>query len=171
MADVILDEPRTDGADVIDSILSRCTEDGDCMIWQGQDNHGRPAIYPGKCSVRRIVYTAAHGSIPEGRVISVSCGQIACLEPEHLVARTISEVRLLAAADLGAKAKRSARMRRAGRAKSSLDIDKVRAIRAAVGSLKEIGEQFGLKPAHVSSIRTGRIWKEAASPWAGLGAR
>jgi hypothetical protein len=156
-------------------IRSKCVEDGDCLLWRRtQDDRGRPkwttrgddgrskTIQP-----RRVVWTLAKGSIPEGLLVTVTCGNKLCLNCEHMELITKGEVIRRTAKNPATKARR----RLAGLATrdfhSKLDMDKARYIRHTDKTLAEVASELGIGESTASAIRRGKRWKES-NPFAGL---
>ena len=109
-----------------------------CWVWQknstvrrGSQNH----------SLLRAAYLELVGEIPSGQVVSTTCKNPMCVNPEHLYLCKQGEA--------------------LSKATSKMDADKVRAIRAmsAEGkSLSYIGNHFGIKPSAVSLIVNRKRW-------------
>jgi hypothetical protein len=154
-------------------LMALCTEEGDCKLWPGPfHNNGQPRVtVPGKQKqmlTRRVVYQALHGEIPEGKVLSPTCGQKRCLK--CIEAMTVAEARALAAS-FGAY-RNTARLRRAtltNRSRSRITETMVEQIKQAP-SAKEASEQTGVSLAYVYQIREGYRRAPLVTPFAGLGA-
>lgn len=117
---------------------SETLKEGGCWVWQknstvrrGSQNH----------SLLRAAYLELVGEIPSGQVVSTTCKNPMCVNPEHLYLCKHGEA--------------------LSKATSKMDADKVRAIRAmsAEGkSLSYIGNHFGIKPSAVSLIVNRKRW-------------
>lgn len=158
-------------APVIERILARTIEVGDCMEWQGhfcQGKHPQVNMGAGRViTVRRVLWEAHHGAVPDGKQVGMSCGNWRCVCPDHLVARTRS------AATRGRSRDPQERMniatsRRAG---SRLTMDDVRTIRASDEPVRALATRYSLSWGYVWRIRRGDVWADMASPWQGLGGR
>lgn len=154
----------------LDDLHARTIEEGDCLLWAGHATHGKHPqwrvggkLYP----ARRVVYEMAHGYVPKKLQIGTTCGCALCVCPDHLVARSRSAVQRGKPLALERKLK----IAKAKRAKSALSIDDVRAIRASTAPGVEIDAQYGFSAGFASRIRLGQVWRDYATPWAGLGAR
>jgi len=71
-----------------DEILAGCKEAGGCLIWQGKTLHGNPveSVREGGLPTRRYlrrVVAQTLGKWARGRIV-MSCGNKACLNPEHM---------------------------------------------------------------------------------------
>jgi hypothetical protein len=71
-------------------IMERTTRTPDGhLLWTGGLANGRPATkHEGRTTyVKRLVWEEVNGPIPEGTVVTSSCGECTCIEPAHLVLR------------------------------------------------------------------------------------
>ena len=70
----------------LDIIHARCDEVGDCWIWKGAYSHTTPAINIGgrSTNVRRFITGALQGKSIKGRYVTVCCGDLKCVAPDHL---------------------------------------------------------------------------------------
>jgi hypothetical protein len=155
-------------------IYSRCQEDGDCLLWtQATSSHGTPyAQHNGSVTnVRRLTWTLQHDMpIRHKQQITSLCGNARCLSPDHLRARTVSEVHQ-AMADMGRykSSVSSAKKALARRNGSRWTMDTARDIRADERTLEAIAKHYGMSKANCWSIKAGRTWREnVGSVFAGL---
>jgi len=101
-------------------------------------------------------------------VVSPTCGNPMCVNPEHLQARTIAQARA-AAAERGAYLNR-ARMRKSAltkRARSRITDETIAAIKAAKNS-PEAARLTGVSVSYAWSIRVGRARQDYSNPFIGL---
>ena len=59
----------------------------ECEIWtRGTTGNGYPAMKKGARTVyvKRALWEALHGSVPEGLTVRSRCGNRLCVNPEHL---------------------------------------------------------------------------------------
>lgn len=109
-----------------------------CWVWQKQSTVRRGAQ---NHSLLKAAYLELVGEIPSGQVVSTTCKNPKCVNPEHLYLCKHGEALF--------------------KATSKMDADKVREIRAmsAEGkSLSYIGNHFGIKPSAVSLIVNRKRW-------------
>ena len=159
-----------EGAYLVARAMARCTEDGDCLIWDGATNARGPVLTHKQVqySLRRLVWEDKFKKpFPADRLASVSCGHKACLA--HVVARTRAIVNSLSAKQFGALKGRAAAL--AVRAKSKLSQEAVRAIRIDERRAEEVAAEHGITAAYVYMLRRGEFRRDYSSPFAGLGAR
>lgn len=158
-------------AKTLPELHARCTECGDCLLWQGAHNGtGHPRHAGG--SVRRAVWALTHRPAPANRIVTVTCGQIACLNPAHLALTTRGEVTRIVHNRPDVRMRRaaaSARTNQATMGKISMAI--ARQIRASTQTGVDLARHYGVSTSLVSLVRQGKTWVErTASPWRGLGA-
>ena len=152
----------------LEKIHARCTECGDCLLWQGKTSQaGHPALYG--TTGRRSVWETAFGPIPAGNMVTVTCGQILCLNPDHLKLTNKAEVSRINNARLDVKAKRSASSARTNqRNLGKITMDIAREIRASNKLGKDWAAEIGCSATLISHVRCNRTWKETNNPFAGL---
>jgi hypothetical protein len=159
----------------LERIKARCTECGDCWLWDGAlcGNARMPSMHhEGKTvAVRRLVYQLKHGSIPAGRAISPSCGRRLCVSPNCLQAVTEKQSKQRWA-KLGAYSNpgKQRRMALTKRAKSHISDEMVERVRAAT-SAPEAARETGVSLSYAKDIRAGRSRRDYSSHFDGLGAR
>lgn len=167
-------------------------EVGECLEWQGVFScKGRTPVVKAKnpakdpairrtdnFAVPRLLWEAANGPIPAGKLIYRRCCNNACVLLAHLKCGTRADwakARKKAGATahspiaklhltLGAR-------RRANVANTMEKARKVRSLAAARVKTDEIARQTGVSPAMVAEMRQNTAWRElGGSPFAGMGA-
>ena len=156
--------------DSFKSVHDRCIEVGECWIWAGRLN---PANYPMASHqgvnvlVRRRVFEMANDWVPDGRgtVVTDTCGERACCNPEHLRAASRSSVVKAAAKRVNQQAtygrRLAAKVNSPGGVKLSLAI--AREIRSDDRNCVQIARTLGVSASAVQKIRQGKIWRETAN--------
>lgn len=149
-------------------IKDRCrlTED-ECWEWMncrqangyGRINHNRVSDY-----VHRLMYIAVHGAVQRKRVIHQTCGNRACANPEHLVARTKTAVAAQIAKENGyANRVMQSLARRGERCHAAkltqAQVDQIRAQLANDVPTKVVAERFGIGVDNVRRIRRFDTWR------------
>lgn len=149
-------------------ILKRTKECGDCLLWTGACNGaGQPSMH--STTARRAVYELANGPIPEGKKVGVDCGQVKCLNPKHLIARTVSEISKISNARAAVRRKRQTKTAATNRAKmGKITMDIAREIRLSDKSGLEWASELKCSPSLISLVRNNKSWVEHSSPFAGL---
>ena len=162
----------------LQNLKSRCTEEGDCWLWDGYTtNNWVPATYIAgeRLTVRRAVWQMlGKPAIPAGYVISTTCGNSLCVNPAHL--RQTTSGQLLRERNRNGKgeALRIARMTATRRRAADIKLsrEKVEHIRSSSATGKELAAQFGVHHSTISKIRTHKSWRGgSAMALIGLGAR
>lgn len=128
-----------------------------CWPWRGKKNGLGYGSFRGQ-GTHRLAYELIKGPIPEGLVIRHSCDNPVCCNPEHLLPGTQADN----IAD-AVERKRTVSGERVGTAK--LTAEQAAYIRTNPDGFKQatLARRFGICNATVSYIRSGKIWKGAAS--------
>lgn len=159
-------------------LAERTTDDAGCQIWNLQINRYKAPITRTSASdgprkmlqVRRVVWEMRNGPIPDGLMVTVSCGNPRCVKCLELV--TFSEVNRRTWQRPDIRARRVEAFTRSSRAlRAKLDMEKARYIRATDKTLVEVAAELGISVNLASNVRRGVAWREEGNPFAGLGAR
>ena len=154
-------------------ILSKCEEDGDCLIWQGGCScGGQPIIsFRSGCRyVRGLMYEAHHGVLPpEGKLLAPSCRNSLCVSPGCIVAMTVQALRRLDARR-GAYSRPAANATRLllARRRATIPEDVVQRCREFEGTCAQASMATGVSLSHIKKIRAGTARRPLVSVWAGL---
>lgn len=160
---------------IIDRVIKNASEDMDCLVWNRSTCNGHPALrVNGKTMlVRRVLWEELNGEIPAGKIIRATCGDIRCVNPEHLSMTTYQKL----AKELGAIGVMSGKVRSAAIAKAkqakalAINYEIVQIIRTSDASGVSLSQQYGISQNLVSRVRTHKCWKDwTNNPFAGLGA-
>lgn len=153
---------------MVQKILARCHEDGDCLIWDGAiSDCGLPRL--AKTSARRSLWRAMFGELHPRQLVSCTCDSKLCLNPEHLELRNKSDVtRSTQTAE--SRLKRSRSMTPIARARGKLNPEAVAEIRSTTTPLKILAEKFGVHFSLIGKVRNGQSWRDNTNPWLRLGA-
>lgn len=155
----------------LESALSRCVEEGNCLIWsQGTNADDRPMAYINgrMVGVQRWVLEQYLGrELRTGYCCSPRCGNTRCLSRLCLTEVTKSEAMKRHYKRTPSKSvSKSQGLREAlmNRGWTVLDMEKARAIRARRDEGGEkLAAEFGVSVAHIYRIWRGKNWGEAAS--------
>jgi predicted XRE-type DNA-binding protein len=171
---------------LFDFIKDRCVIEGDCWNWQGalQSCGSTPTInvrnpVTGKrsvMSVRRAALLEKHKDSPnllKGKLATYSCGNAACVNPEHThaVGRKALQKRIVQELGYLQNPVRGQKIAKIMRAKSQLTPELVAQIRADDAPQKQTAARFGVSQATISKIKRWETWKDTSNPFAQLGAR
>lgn len=153
-------------------LIARCTEEGECVIWPGSPNpNGAMYVSIGgkKKLVRRALWEAKYGEIPDNRNIGVHCKTPACVE--HLVARTVSQVRKLASKKFSNRIDYKIKMARAKAPYRKFSDEAIAAVREAPkGQVEATARAQGMSDTYARLVRAGEFRVNYSNPFAGLGA-
>ncbi len=155
----------------LESIKAKCDIVGECWHWKGGKSGKTPAIRNGKQTVntRWYIFTQLlERQLLPGRMVSINCDNIDCVNPDHLTQHTRKQLQQAIArrTRYGESAVRSARISKAKRALSPYSDELVEQVRAMEGSAKAIARELGLCASTVNQWRKQR--DPINNPWAGL---
>lgn len=158
----------------VDSLKAKTTEDGDCWRWDGPFNgsSGPRASHGGKVHYVRRLMMQLHGKNLDGMIVTPTCGDSTCVNPEHLkvITRAEHQKRLTVASNSGTallrKRQKVAEHKR--RTVGKLTMEQAREIRASNDTHRVLCERYGVTRRVISRIRQGIGWREYSNPFAGL---
>lgn len=122
--------------------------------WRMRQGYGVLSRSGSRGSLKRVLahrlsWEIHNGPIPDGLFVCHHCDNPPCVRPDHLFLGTNADNM----ADLASK-----NLSRRG----TLAPDVVRAIRAAQGPIRAIGQRFGVPFSNVSRIRRGELYRWVA---------
>lgn len=136
--------------------------EGVCWFWQGAVTNGYGRFRG--IRAHRLAYEIAKGDIPSEMMIRHLCGNKLCVNPAHLEVGTMADN-----AQDGIRLGETLRGSANGKAK--LSEGAVRYIRTNPDELsgRNLALKFGVSPATISLIRSGRRWRHFEPPaeWTG----
>lgn len=158
----------------IEAIHAKCTEEGDCWLWQGAMDKGTPRAKVNRkmVYVRRLVLELSGKEIKTNLRATTTCGDERCVNPDHVVAKTPSSINARTAMSTGfaRKASRRAKISASRRKSSKVTPEMVAEIRGSEGPGSAIAERLGLSKSTVNSIRAHRSWIDYTNPFFQLAA-
>ena len=158
---------------LIEKIQRHVTIEGYCWEWHGCMQGSIPMMkHDGKvANVRRLVLIE-RGVPMTGFIATYTCGNPACVNPEHTGRNTRTQMNRRIMADMNSatntlRIKRIADVKRRTDAKlSQTDVDQ---IRASDDRHEDLAARFGVSKSLIGRIRRGEMWRTfSASPFAGL---
>lgn len=144
--------------DLIARLLARCTEVGDCLIWQGRVANGSPLVYiDGKyLTARRVLWEATRGPIGRGLYPSCTCHESACMNIEHIRLMTTRQIaRKAAKTGAFSRPERRAAIALALRRSSKITPEMEQRIRAAESGAA-VARELGISKSMATKIRAGK---------------
>lgn len=159
--------------DITERIADSTQDDAGCAVWKKACCGGHPAIrHEGKTQlVRRLVWSAQYGPVPEGCIVAMTCETPRCVSLDCIELTTYQRLaKKKGALGLMSGPVRSAAIARAKRKgpQSKLTAEAVRHIRTSNETGVAMAARFGVSQAHVSKVRLHQAQREFSSPWAGL---
>lgn len=156
-------------------IWSRCTEYGDCLLWDGAvDDCGVPQMrLPGSRKVEpvRRVLLLAMGRNIAGKLATTNCRNQRCMHEKHVVALTRKQLQVRSGKKLRGNPLRAAKLAIARRKTAKLDMEKVHEMRASGMNTRQAAAHYNVTQSTAAKVMRGEIWKDYSSPFAGLGER
>jgi hypothetical protein len=151
------------------ALRKHTVEEGDCLIWTGWLSYGSPKVVHAHwrelglrtkgVSVRRELTEAIKGRPMRKRMFAMTtCGDERCVNPEHLVQRTWSQV-MKSVADHSDYRIRGRKISATRRRNSRLTPEIVADIKAA-RTCTEAAQKHGISLSHASGIRAGKYWTD-----------
>lgn len=128
---------------------------GVCWFWKGQkvNDYGRFRSE----RAHRFAYEISKGPIPQDLLVRHMCGNKLCVNPIHLEIGTMADN-----AHDGIRLGEVLRGERNGKSKlKTADVEYIRANPENLSG-RTLAIKFGVSPATISLIRSGRRWSEAA---------
>ena len=158
---------------LIEKIQRHVTLDGDCWQWHGCMQGAIPMMKHGSkvANVRRLVLIE-RGVPMTGFIATYTCGNPACVNPDHTGRSTRAQMNRRIMADMNTatntlRIKRIAEVKR--RTDAKLSLDDVSQIRASDEKHEDLAARYGVSKSLIGRIRRGQMWKTfSASPFAGL---
>ena len=158
---------------LIEKIQRHVTIEGDCWEWHGCMQGSIPMMkHDGKvANVRRLVLID-RGVPMKGYIATYTCGNPACVNPEHTGRSTRTQMNRRNMAEMNSatntlRVKRIAEIKRRTSAKlSQADVEQ---IRAADEKQQDLANRYGVTKSLIGKIRRGEVWRTfSASPFSGL---
>lgn len=127
----------------------------DCILTPtGLDREGYGQLRDGMrmTKAHQLAYRAGNGSIPIGMLVRHTCDVRACINPKHLVLRTVQDN-----SDDMIERGRSAKQ---SNTHAKLNWDKVDSIRGSTKSVRELAEEYGVQEKQIIRILRNEQWQD-----------
>ena len=159
----------------LDYLHERCTEDGDCWIWNlATSSGGTPKFtIKGKQVAARRTVAELIGKNIEGKLVTNTCGNKRCICPDHIKITDKAGLATMAAKRTGyaqqitRRKKISDKKRQTGK----ITLEQALEVRYSPMTLLDVANKVGISKSTAQRIRSGDTWKDYANPFAALGAR
>lgn len=160
----------------LEAIRAKCTEEGDCWLWNGALSHGTTPTMridgdKHQVSVRRYVLEL-QGKKVDGLKATNTCNDPRCVCPAHAVAWPTSRMlkRVAVTSGYGLCPARNAKIAAGKRQHSPVTPELVTEIRNSPESGHAIARRLGLSQSTVQAIRAHETWKDYSNPFFQLAA-
>ena len=151
------------GVRTMADIHDRCRidEETGCWVWAYAARRNMPRIWIADLRTCLNGGAALHWlqfgkKPPKGKLYIATCGNTLCMNPEHRRMGTQRTLQKMHSADQPQESR--ARMALTHRKRTGTPPEVIEAVRAATGTLAEIGAAHGMSQMRVWRIRTGQRW-------------
>lgn len=157
----------------INYLLSRCIEEGDCLMWTGYVSKDNLPIFSEnrvKKSARKKLFEAVNNvALNHRQIVRTTCAEPMCMNPAHMKVMDVAAVRK----QDGKRGRYSTPVMqinrtRTSRARSKLTMEDVREIRQSTLSLSNLAAQYGVDKSTIGNIKRGNTWADTANPFMGM---
>jgi hypothetical protein len=150
---------------LIDRLWSKidCSK-SDCWEWTGyrqRGGYGTMKVNGEMMLSHRASYEIHKGVIPEGdghhgTCVLHACDNPACVNPEHLFLGT--QVENIADRDAKGRVNRPSGTKNHQAKLSPAEVEQIRSVARYHGVNVDLARRYGVAPAHISAIRSGKVW-------------
>ena len=130
------------------------TEEGDCWV------HPDPRMVR---HYRQKLFKAAGREVARSKMITSSCGNKHCMNPDHIIVLSRKTIALRTIEERGRTVLHAKKLAVAGRKKLTPEL--VDQIRTSAGSQRKIAREFGVSQGMISMLITGKTWKDYSNPF------
>lgn len=166
-------------SDILEYVRDRCyiQHDGEdcCWVWRlSTTNKGRTPVmqFQGLMRPVRRVVAFVKGDLPlvgGKRVAQARCTNHLCVNPEHVVATTVSDKVRRIYKNGRMPADRLVKAANAKRRNSKLSVERVLELRASDLPTKHFAQLWGIEASTLNAARRGATWRNLpGNPWQGL---
>lgn len=142
----------------VESLLARSEEVGNCIEWQRYFQNGTPYVQHGDklVAVRALMMELLGNVYQERMFFGVNCGNKACINPEHIVARSMKThaKHMANNADHNSPI-RIAKLQKAAAKRRVLTDDQVMDVLMDQRTCKNIAQELGVSSSLIAKIKRG----------------
>jgi len=102
------------------------------------------------------------------QVVTTTCKNVRCINPDHLRIVSMKTVFKIAKQDYKNPIRSSKLSAYAREHRAKLNIEQAREIRQSTKTHRELALEYGVNKATIGNIKAGRTWKETGNLWRGL---
>ena len=139
--------------------MKRTEEVGECIEWQGYFQNKTPHVQNegNMVPVRKLIMELLGNTQKERMFYSVSCGNRACVNPKHIVYRTMKDHATHMAKKVDANAPtRIFKLQKSAEKRRALNEQQIMQVRTDNRSCSEVAVLFGVSKSLISKIRRGK---------------
>ncbi len=162
----------------LETLKFRCDVVGECWEFRTdaktpiRRRHPMAQVNGYPTLLRRHAYELVRGPIEEG-YLAPFCENPCCINPAHQKVMTKKQASTRGGKAAAHSPTRSANVAKArrerGQTKITMEIANI--IRGSEAAAHEEALKYGIDQANITAIRRGKVWKDYANPFTGLGAR
>lgn len=119
-------------------------------------------------SLRTILVELYKKRKRDNQVVTTSCKNISCINPDHMRILWRKTVFKSATADYKNPVRSAKLSAYAREHRAKLTMEQARQIRMSDKTNRELALEYGVCKATIGNIKTGKIWKETGGLWRGL---
>ena len=159
--------------ELIERVRLHIDEIGDCWEWNGatQSNSPTPVInWKRKARPVRRFLAEQMGKQVTGKLVTCSCRNELCVNPDHLMVVTRKRLQEMIAKERNYQVSpvRMKKLADKARLNSKLTVELAAEIREAEGTQRAIAARYGVTQSTVSVIKRGKTWRDYSNPFAQL---
>lgn len=158
-------------------IEARCDEEGDCLVWRGNCDCGRPRYrfrdegLDSSLHLRPVAWKVVKKRALNAReCLTMACGNSRCLNPSHM--RVTTKQKVLERTNqrpITVRIRHAAITRTIRAQRAKLTMEQARMVRESDRTLTDLAQELGVSFQLLSKVRRGEAWPEIeANPFTGL---
>lgn len=143
----------------MESLMQWTEEYGECIEWTKYYQNGVPYVcQDGQLmAVRKLILLLQGHDVPKGAFVGTTCGNPKCVNPKHIIARSISDHAKLMAKNVDHNCLlRKNKLWEASKAKRVLTENQVINVMMDERPTREIAEEYGVSKSLVCRIKRGQ---------------
>lgn len=155
------------------TMLARCVEEGDCLIWQGYMALRNTPMVSHKRrmygSRRVIAFLSGHPMAHrDDGMWGAKCGTLGCCAPDHLVFRTYSQQAKHMAKSATKLSMKLRCLKVSQKADRKIPLEDIESIRSSTESASVLVARYGCSKSLIIKYRKLPHITQTVGPWAGL---
>jgi len=158
----------------IESLMAKCTEEGDCQLWNGSTTkYGHP-VMTFLCENKRTTTNVRRrvaqlmGMKIEGMMVSCSCNNALCISPAciEVISRKQLQLKTMKRERQQSRINTRAKLAKIAQRRSPvMSMALAREIRSSDETGRQIAARIGVSAQIVSRVRTNRSWVDFTNPY------